>query len=369
MVGVFYWTAERDITDANDEFLRMIGYTREDVRAGRLNGRRLTPAHWDETDEKRIAEVLRTGRASWEKEFYARDGHRVPVIVAQALLEGADEHGIAICLDISERRGGEAERERLLMRERDAREQAERATRQRDEMLAMIAHDLRNPVSTIGMSAELLRELNAEDQTGAHYIDVIERAASDMSHLINDLLDVSRFESGTFAVAMATVQIRELLEQTIDGFEAQAGATGVRLGCEIAQEVKAVAGDRDRLMQVLSNLVSNALKFVPDTGSIVLRASRTDGFVQVSVADTGPGLPPGSLPHVFDRFWQADHASRAGSGLGLYICKGIVEAHGGRIWVDSTAGAGTTFHFTVPCGDAQYATPSAPLPVTRETAS
>ncbi|MGH7443359.1 MAG: ATP-binding protein [Longimicrobiales bacterium] len=367
MVGLFYWTVARDIADANDEFLRMLGYTREDLQTGQLNGRRLTPARWEAKDNEKIAEVLRTGRASWEKEFYARDGHCVPVLVAKALLEGSADNGIAICLDISERKRSESERERLLLRERDARAGAERATRLRDEMLALIVHDLRNPVNTIGMTAEMLRAFDAGDQTRAHYIDVIERAASDMSHLINDLLDVSRFESGTFAIAVSSVQIRELLGQTIDGFEAQAGSAGVRLVREIAPEVAAVAGDRDRLMQVLSNLVSNALKFMSGAGSIVLRATRTDGYVEVSVADTGPGLPVGSLPHVFDRFWQADHASRAGSGLGLCICKGIIEAHGGRIWVESTVGAGTTFHFTLPCVDEPSIAPPAAMPAVAES--
>jgi signal transduction histidine kinase len=113
--------------------------------------------------------------------------------------------------------------------------------------------------------------------------------------------------------------------------------------------VAPVTGDRDRLDQVLSNLLGNALKFTPAGGRVGLRAWQVDDFVQISVEDSGAGIPAQDVPHLFDRFWQGDRASRAGAGLGLAICKGIIEAHGGRIWVESTLGRGTTVHFTVPC--------------------
>ncbi len=348
VVGVFYWTLGRAISDANDEFLRMLGYTRDELDAGRLHADGLTPPGWEAIDDRMIDELRRTGRASWEKEFYARDGRRVPVFLAKALLDGTTDRAIAICLDISERKRAEEERERLLEREREARAQAERATWLRDEMLALVAHDLRNPVNTITMTAGLLRDASLAAESRVHHAEVIERSAIGMAHMISDLLEVSTIESGSFTIKRGPVRLHALLGQTADDFQAQADAAGVLLTCDTGPDLPPVVGDADGLMRVLSNLVSNALKFSPRSGSVLLRARQETGAVHVCVEDTGPGIPQDVLPHVFDRFWHAQHDARAGSGLGLHICKGIVEAHGGRIWVESEPGVGTAFHFALP---------------------
>jgi signal transduction histidine kinase len=179
-------------------------------------------------------------------------------------------------------------------------------------------------------------------------LEIIKRAASGMDFLISDLLDVARIESGTFPIEPVPVDLPALLEETLDLFEQQARRREITLVGEGLPGIGAVIADRNRLGQVLSNLLSNAIKFTPDHGRVVLRARRIDGEVQVSVEDTGPGIAADSLPHVFDRFWRADRRSRSGTGLGLPIAKSIVEAHGGRIWVESTPGRGSTFHFTLP---------------------
>jgi signal transduction histidine kinase len=262
--------------------------------------------------------------------------------------EGRSDRGVAVCLDISQRKEAEVERERLLAREQASRTKAERATKLRDEILAVVAHDLRDPVHTIAMAASNMLELPLPQHENVRQLAVIRRAARRMDRLIGDLLDVSRIESGSFAIRLATVAIPALLDETMDAFELQAAPRGVALATECASDVPSVTGDRDRLAQVLSNLIANALKFTPRDGHIRLRATRAGDHVQVSVEDSGVGIPAEQLSFVFDRFWQANRTSRSGVGLGLAIAKGIVEAHGGRIWAESAVDRGTTIHFTIP---------------------
>ena len=350
IVGVFYWTMAGAITDANAEFLRMLGLSEDALQAGQLSWRTLTPPEWAEADALKVAELNEHGvTVNWEKEFVRADGRRVPVLIGAAFLDGSTDRGIAVCLDITERRRAEAEREALLEREREAREVAERASRIRDEVLAVVAHDLRNPVHTIILSAGMLREIPLEEAQRQHRLGIIQRTAKGMEHLIRDLLDATRIESGTFAVRQARVHVRALLDETLELFEAPARERRIMLRCEVDDDVPPVLGDRDRLEQALSNLLGNALKFTPAGGQVRLSARVVaGGAVEIDVADTGSGIPGDQLAHVFDRFWQADRQGRAGAGLGLSIVKGIVEAHGGEIRVESVVGDGTTFSLTVP---------------------
>jgi PAS domain S-box-containing protein len=239
------------------------------------------------------------------------------------------------------------EREAMLNRERDARADAERATKVRDEVLAILAHDLRNPLQSVLGAASMLA-LTPEHDKRQRPFNVIERAVRSMERLVTDLLDVARIESGTFAIRQERVDTSTLLREAVELCEPQALAMHVALGAEVPDDVKPMLADRDRLLQVLSNLLGNALKFSDAGTKVVVRAANTDGAVQVSVKDAGRGISEDDLPHVFDRFWQANRTSRAGAGLGLAICKGIVEAHGGRIWAASTLGRGTTIHVEIP---------------------
>lgn len=368
IVGVFYWNRSGAITEANAEFLRMLGRSEEDLRAGRVNWHTLTPPEWAATDATKVAELNEHGfTVNWEKEFAVADGGRVPVLIGAAFLEGFMDRGIAVCLDITERRRAEAERELLLAVERATREAAERASRMRDEVMAVVAHDLRNPLQTIILSAATLRQLPLDEARRQQRLSVIQRTAKGMERLIRDLLDAARIESGTFAVHQARIHVRALLDETLESFEAAAREQRVHLHCHVDDDVTPVLGDRDRLEQALSNLIGNALKFTPPEGEVRLSArvipdargasrasagGQATGMVEIAIADTGSGIPVDHLAHVFDRFWQADRQGRAGAGLGLSIVKGIVEAHGGTIRVESEVGEGTIFSFTVPIAPA-----------------
>lgn len=262
--------------------------------------------------------------------------------------------------DITEQKNVEAERERALALEQQLRSQAERATRARDEVMAIVVHDLRNPMNTILTSATIIGyslEKQAERAIGSQAlstdiktcVEAIQSSVKSMDRLIYDLLDVSRMEAGSFSIQQTHVDIGALLEETLKLCQSQARAKRITLSAEIPAGLPPVNGDRDRLDQVLSNLLGNAFKFTPEGGRVMVRARKVDDSVQITVEDSGPGIPAADLPHIFDRYWRGDRASRDGAGLGLAICKGIVDAHGGNIWVESTVGRGTTFWFTVPC--------------------
>jgi signal transduction histidine kinase len=202
------------------------------------------------------------------------------------------------------------------------------------------------------MAAASMLGLAAEEDKRRRHVAIIQRSMKEMDRLISDLLDVARIESGTLPMQLERVDVHALADQTLELFEAQALARRIALSAHVAPDVPPINADRNRLIQVLSNLLDNALKFTEDDRDVSLHATQVEGAVQISVRDAGAGIPEEDLPHVFDRFWQANRASRAGAGLGLAICKGIVEAHGGRIWAVSTVGQGTTIHFTLPQRDA-----------------
>jgi PAS domain S-box-containing protein len=225
---------------------------------------------------------------------------------------------------------------------------AQRATRARDEILGVVAHDLRNPLSAIVLQAGLLRRQNEPERRSQRPAEAIERAARRMERLIRDLLDVTSIEAGKLSVIPTRAPAKQILAECIESQRALASSSSLDLRLDVPPELPDVRADRDRLLQALENLLANALKFTKPGGRVTVGARRRANDVLFSVRDTGAGIPPEHLPHVFDRFWQHERGSRRGAGLGLPIVKGIVEAHGGRVWVESTPDQGTSFFFTIP---------------------
>ncbi len=252
-----------------------------------------------------------------------------------------------------------AEELRRLVVEVDLEKQVEReqrAVRSRDDLVAVVSHDLKNPLNIIQMQAVLLRHVTGADHEDRSSrlrasLDTIQRSVAHMDAMIHDLLDLSRIEAGRFVVQPQAEPMLPMVEEALLILRPLADAKRLELRAVVESGVEVLA-DRERIFQVLSNLVGNAIKFTPAGGSIELRASAAKGRALFAVTDTGPGLVPEQLAQLFNRYWQASKTGRDGSGLGLYIAKGIVEAHGGMIWAEHAEAGGATFKFTLPLVEA-----------------
>jgi PAS domain S-box-containing protein len=280
------------------------------------------------------------------------------IIVVPLLTQGTLVGAIALVSSSASRVYGPAEvrlTEELAVRASHAIEHArlyrtaQRAIQARDEVLGIVAHDLRNPLNSILMQAALVRLFKSEEvHKAAKAAEGIERAARRMNRLIQDLLDVTSMEAGRLSVEHARVPAGQIVIDSVEAQRSLASSASLELWLEVERDLPELWADRERLLQVFENLIGNAVKFSKPGGRIAIGATQRDREVVFSVADTGAGIAPDDLPHVFERFWQARRRERRGAGLGLPIVKGIVEAHGGRIWVESTLGAGSTFFFTIP---------------------
>jgi PAS domain S-box-containing protein len=224
------------------------------------------------------------------------------------------------------------------------------AIQERDRVLGIVAHDLRNPLTSILMQSQAMHRIGPEpERRNQRPAQVIARAATRMNRLIRDLLDVTRIEAGTLTIEAGRLSPSALAAEAVDMQLALAASASIDLRLDVPRDLSDVWGDRDRLLQVFENLIGNAIKFTRSGGQVTVTARPIDSAVLFCVKDTGNGISAEDLPHVFDRFWQAAASSgRLGAGLGLPITKGIVEAHGGRIRVESTVGRGSSFYFSIP---------------------
>ena len=237
-----------------------------------------------------------------------------------------------------------SEHERLT----EALARTESALGMRDEVLAIVAHDLRVPLTAVLTTTALLVEEEVPAAERKRLLEVIRRAASGMNRLIQDLLDVAQIENGVFAVNRERFDLGALALELCEQFQVEANESGRTLRCEIAEDLPPVLMDRRRVAQVLENLISNALRFTPEDGRVTVSVARHGATgVVCSVADTGVGIAPDEVPHLFERFWQARRYRRGGAGLGLAIARGVVEAHGSALEVRSELGRGSVFSFAL----------------------
>lgn len=258
--------------------------------------------------------------------------------------------------------------ERELRREQEARataeadtrrmellkQKAEAATRVRDEVLATVSHDLKNPLGTIYTSAALLLDMEMSPDAQRRQIEIIRRTAKRMDRLIQDLLDVSRMEAGRFSVEPQPESARSMVLEARELLGSIALARNITLESALPEEDVTVPADRHRVLQVFSNLIGNAVKFTPEGGRVTVSAHVREDVIEFAVSDTGVGIAEENLPRIFDRFWHGGEGG--GSGLGLAIARGIVEAHGGTIWAESR-GQGSTFAFTLPLASRSESVP------------
>jgi signal transduction histidine kinase len=234
-----------------------------------------------------------------------------------------------------------------LLRER---ERSDDAVASRDDFLAIVSHDVRGLLSGLTMSADLLLKLPAEGASGPRIhaaAERIRRLSGRMNRLVGDLLDVVGMESGKLSVTPVAQDARPLLAETIDGFQLAAAAQKIAISAEAPDHPVPAIFDHERILQVLTNIVGNAMKFTPAGGRVDLQLAVTPENIRFSVRDTGCGIPASKLATIFERFAQVAPTDRRGLGLGLYISRCIVEAHGGSIWAESDEGQGCVVHFTL----------------------
>lgn len=326
VAGVVLADADGNLHYANDAYLRIVGYDRADFDAGRVRWTELTPPEWVEADRRAIAEVRAGGvSAPYEKEYIRKDGERVPILVAVARIEEAGrEQLIGTVLDIGERK---------------------RLERLRQDFLAMVTHDLRTPLTTVRAGVQLLqRRGEYRESTVASVLAQAER----MQRLLDDLADVVRLEEGRIELRRGEVDLVEVAHGVVTALAAHVGRQRLR----VAVPAGPVTGswDGDRLTQVLENLVANAIKYSAEDRPIVVEVGSdpTSGDAHLTVRDEGPGISVERQANLFERFYRADATGAGGLGLGLYIARMIVEAHGGRITVASEPGKGSAFTVTLP---------------------
>lgn len=259
---------------------------------------------------------------------------------------------VGVATDATDRRRADLERESLLRDARTAQQLAEEAVRMKDEFLAILSHEMRTPMSAVLGWLHLLKSGKLTPEQHATALETIERNARAQTQVVNDLLDVSRIVTGKMDVEMAVVPLDHAIERALDGSRAAAAQRSVELVPHLARGTWNVRGNAERLEQVIGNLLSNAVKFSPEGGKVDVRLQRAGPSARVSVVDRGEGIPPDVLPHVFDRFRQADSSTQrrhGGLGLGLAIVKALVDAHGGTIEVESAGeGRGATFSVMLP---------------------
>jgi PAS domain S-box-containing protein len=338
------------LQDVNELPLRAAGITREQVL-----GRPFWETPWWEGLPEmqagwpsRLAAAARSDGPVFSVDQYrAADGTRVAdaSITAVKDPEGEVEFFIVQASDITERKRVEEERERLLR-------ESQEANRLKDEFLATLSHELRTPLTAILGWAHLLRGGRLEGAAAANALETIERNARSQAQLIDDLLDVSRIITGKLRLEIVPVAPHSFIDPAVEAVRPAAELKGVRLQKMIDAGVGVIMGDPARLQQVAWNLLSNAVKFTPRGGRVQVRLGRVNSEIEMVVSDTGPGIEPEFLPHVFERFRQADQKTtrqHGGLGLGLAIVRHLVELHGGHVRVDSAGeGAGATFTVTLP---------------------
>jgi signal transduction histidine kinase len=322
----------------------------------------------DEADEvvriarERADEVVRTARDSVDRErpesagadaAFERERNREDVILAR------ERSTADAVLDVERSRRKRylaaflaVEREATDQDLMDERADADTVIATRDEFLATVSHDLRSLLGGLALNAQLMVEQASDSPLGAMMLKQAsssQRLLARMNRLVNDLLDMVSIDAGQLGLVKEQGDVRSILQDTLEAFEPIARAKGVALSADVEEQPLLARLDSDRIVQVLANLVSNAIKFTPADGLVSIRIHSEEGDVRFSVSDTGIGIAEDDLAKVFERFRQVSK-DRRGLGLGLYISKGVVEAHGGKMWAESRPGSGSTFHFAVPRG-------------------
>jgi PAS domain S-box-containing protein len=353
IIGIFIFSREGDIVEANQAFLKMVGYDREDLVAGRVRWTDLTPPEWRDRTARARAELETTGAVQpFEKEYFRKDGSRVPVLIGSAAFDEQGNQGVAFVLDLSERKRAEAEVRESDRRYREVQTELAHVNRvaTMGQLAASIAHEVNQPIAATVTNAEAgLRWLRA----GSSHLEEVQQVltsivedgnrAGEVVHRIRALMKKAPPQKDRLELNGVILEIIELTR-------GEAVKHGVSVQTDLAESSPLIEGDRVQLQQVMLNLIINAVEAMSGvsdgTRELLISTRKAEpGGVLVAVRDSGPGLAPASLEQLFDAFYTT---KPSGLGLGLSICRSIIEAHGGRLWASANMPRGATFEFTVP---------------------
>ena len=357
IIGIIIWDIEGHILDANDTFLRMIGYDREDLVSGRISRTDLTPAEWRDRDAQTVADLKMIGTVQpFEKEYFRKDRSRVPVLIGGTLFEESENHGVGFVLDLTERKRAEAEARESERRYREAEMELAHANRitTMGQLTASIAHEVKQPIASATINAgAALRLLGAQPPNLEMARDALRGIIADSSRA-GDVIDRIRDFIRKVPPRKDRFDINEAIREVIALSRAEAAKSGVLVQTKLADRLPLIEGDRVQLQQVMLNLIVNAIEAMSCVAEVqrelLVRTQQVElDRVLVAVTDTGPGLDPANVERLFDAFYTT---KPNGMGMGLAICRSIIEAHEGKLWACPNKSRGAVFQFTLrPEGD------------------
>ncbi|MGM9501421.1 hybrid sensor histidine kinase/response regulator [Desertifilum tharense IPPAS B-1220] len=354
LIGIAITSPEKGWIDVNQKLCDILGYSRQELQE--MSWLELTHPEDLALDITLFHQALLGQRDGYslDKRYIRKDGQIIYTNLSTRCIRRADgtvDYFVTLIQDITERKQAEEERAQLI-REQAARAEAETANRMKDEFLATLSHELRTPINCILGWAQLLRTRQLNDSTRDRALETIERNARLQTQLVEDLLDVSKIVQGKITLKCRNANIALVIRRAVDTVGTLAAAKNIQVEMELDPAVEFTWADPDRLQQVVWNLLSNAIKFTPAQGRVTVILQQFSQEIAIQIRDTGKGISPEFLPHVFDRFRQADNSitrSHGGLGLGLAIVRHLVELHGGTIAADSAGeGKGTTFTVKLP---------------------
>ncbi|MFK4722204.1 PAS domain S-box-containing protein [Bradyrhizobium niftali] len=352
IIGIFIWDFDGRILEANDEFLRMVGYDREDLCLGRIRWADLTPPDWRDRNNARIEQQKGSGRFEpFEKEYTRKDGRRVPVLIGGATFEEGGNEGVAYVLDLTARKRAEAEARENERRYREVQLELAHANRvaTTGQLTASITHEVNQPITAAVTYALAARRFLSAEPPNLREVDDALSLIVKEGNRAGEVVGRIRALIKKAPARKDAVEINDAILEVIALTRAEAANNGVSVRTQLAEGVPRVQGDRVQLQQVLLNLIINAIEAMRDVGEderelLVSTRNEPDG-VSVEVRDSGPGFAPADLDRVFEAFYTT---KSSGLGLGLSICRSIIEAHNGRLWASPNAPRGAIFRFITP---------------------